>query len=224
MIRGFKGLPIMLRSFYLFKKLNQSSASKMDMSFNYPMHADYYAQSGVAQDHYLHQDLLAAQKIFKQNPDRYVNVGSRLAGPVSHVAASRPIKAFDIRPQTAAIPNIIFEQADLMSDDSSLDGICDSLSYLHALEHFGLGRYNDPVDSDGHIKGLQNLTKLLSSGGTFYLSVPIGPERVEYNAHRVFNPQTIIDLCTPGLKLFSFHYADDNGDLQSSTPRRGHHY
>ena len=30
--------------------------------------------------------------------------------------------------------------------DSALGGYCDSLSCLHALEHFGLGRYGDAVD------------------------------------------------------------------------------
>ena len=29
----------------------------------------------------------------------------------------------------------------------------DSVSCLHAIEHFGLGRYGDPIDVFGHIKG-----------------------------------------------------------------------
>lgn len=28
----------------------------------------------------------------------------------------------------------------------------DSLSCLHTLEHFGLGRHGDPIDPEGHIK------------------------------------------------------------------------
>ena len=36
------------------------------------------------------------------------------------------------------------------------------------------------------------MASLLQPGGTFYLSTPIGRERVEFNAHRVFDPRTII--------------------------------
>lgn len=38
------------------------------------------------------------------------------------------------------------------------------------------------------------MAALLKPGGTFYLSVPIGRERVEFNAHRVFDPRTILRL------------------------------
>ena len=36
-------------------------------------------------------------------------------------------------------------------------GQTDSLSCLHAIEHFGLGRYTDPIDINIHIKGLTTL-------------------------------------------------------------------
>ena len=35
---------------------------------------------------------------------------------------------------------------------------------------------------------------ILAEAGLFYLSVPIGIERVEFNANRVFDPRTIINL------------------------------
>ena len=63
----------------------------------------------------------------------------------------------------------------------------DSLSCLHALEHFGLGRYGDPVDYDGYLKGFDNLYRILKPGGRLYFSVPMGPQRIEFDAHRVFS-------------------------------------
>ena len=72
-------------------------------------------------------------------------------------------------------------------------GYCDSLSCLHAVEHFGLGRYGDPINPEGVQIGIANMIKLLTPGGKFYLSTPIGRERVEFNANWVFDPRTIID-------------------------------
>jgi hypothetical protein len=81
-----------------------------------------------------------------------------------------------------------------MKPIEGLEGYCDSLSCLHALEHFGLGRYGDPIDPSGFERGLCNMASLLTKGGIFYLSVPIGIDRVEFNANRVFDPRIIYRL------------------------------
>jgi hypothetical protein len=75
---------------------------------------------------------------------------------------------------------------------NAVGGYCDSLSCLHAIEHFGLGRYGDPVNPIGYQSGIVNMVQLLKSGGTFYLSTPIGRERVEFNANWVFDPRSIL--------------------------------
>jgi hypothetical protein len=70
------------------------------------------------------------------------------------------------------------------------------------LEHFGLGRYCDPINPKGYQMGIANMAKLLSPGGTFYLSTPIGQERVEFNANWVFDPRSIVQCaCENGLVL-----------------------
>ena len=46
------------------------------------------------------------------------------------------------------------------------------------------------------------MVRLLKPGGVFYLSTPIGQERVEFNAHHVFDPHKIIHCVTGnGLQL-----------------------
>lgn len=73
------------------------------------------------------------------------------------------------------------------------------------LEHFGLGRYGDPIDPNGYKTGFANLASLLRPGGRFYLSTPIGQERVEFNANSVFDPATILGLAqSSGLRLERF--------------------
>jgi hypothetical protein len=99
-------------------------------------------------------------------------------------------------------------------------GETDSLSCLHTIEHFGLGRYTDPIDVDGHVKGINNLVNLVKIGGRLYISFPIGKQdEVHFNAHRVFHPKSILALesIADNMNLVRFDYVDDNGDLHLNT-------
>jgi hypothetical protein len=179
-----------------------------------PMLHDFSAPAGSANGHYFHQDLLVATKINLANPRRHVDVGSRIDGFVAHVAAFREIEVFDIRPLPAGShARIKFVRGDLMAGDGVPREYCDSLSCLHALEHFGLGRYGDPIDPHGHDKGFDNLRKMLSAGGTLYLSVPIGARGTCFNAHRIFHPCDVLEWSRGSLRLEDYAYVDDLGDL-----------
>ena len=89
----------------------------------------------------------------------------------------------------------------------------DSISCLHALEHFGLGRYGDPLDYYGYLKGLSSITKILKTGGRFYFSVPIGEQRIEFNAHRVFSVSYLIKILSEDYKIENFSCVNDQGDF-----------
>ena len=179
-----------------------------------PVLTDYHDAAGSARGHYFHQDLLVASYIHEANPARHVDVGSRIDGFVAHVAAFREIEILDIRPLTGVgHPRIRFTQCDLMAPPSEFDATCDSISCLHALEHFGLGRYGDPIDPDGHRKGFASLVRMLRPGGTLYLSFPIGQPAVLFNAHRIFAPTAALEWAKDRLELKRFDYVDDAGDL-----------
>jgi len=179
---------------------------------------DYSDTAGVAKGHYFHQDLLVAKLIHEHAPKRHIDIASRVDGFVAHVASFREIEVVDIRPLEKSVhENIKFLQADFM--DSHDLGQTDSLSCLHAIEHFGLGRYNDPVDVDGHNKGIANLVNLVEKGGRMYISFPIGKnDEVHFNAHRVFQPGTILKhpSIEKSMRLIRFDFVDDNGDLHLS--------
>ncbi len=160
---------------------------------------DRLEEGGSTRSEYFWQDLYIAQKIYKASPEKHVDIGSRIDGFVAHVASFREIEVFDIRPITSDIPNVIFKQADLMHPSKVLIEYCDSVSCLHALEHFGLGRYGDPVEPIGYQAGFKNMINILQQDGLFYLSVPIGIARVEFNAHRVFDPREIVRLADESL-------------------------
>lgn len=211
MRRGLKGISGVLSEYEQFKKLHTSA--DFPFKFNYPCPADRYEEGGVASGHYFHQDLLVANKIFENNPLRHIDIGSRIDGFVAHVASFREIEVLDLRPITKKVKNIIFHQFDLLDTSSNFEAACDSISCLHALEHFGLGRYGDRLMLDGYIKGFQTIDLMLKSGGVLYLSVPIGPQRIEFNAHRVFSVQTILNMAKSKYKLTDFSFVDDSGDL-----------
>ena len=181
--------------------------------------SDYRDNAGEAKGHYFHQDLLVAQQIFEHNPPRHIDVGSRVDGFVAHVASFREIEILDIRHlPTSPHKNIIFRRVDILSLREV--EVTESLSSLHAIEHFGLGRYSDPIDVDGHKKGIDNLVSLVKRGGRLYIGVPIGlKDEVHFNAHRVFHPTTLLKIpsVTRNLKLLRFDFVDDFGNIHLNT-------
>lgn len=211
---AIRGLGAFMRDYRLLKRQERASTAKFAWGAAFPCLDDRYKQGGTAKGHYFHQDLLVARRIHANAPSRHVDVGSRVDGFVAHVASFREIEVFDIRPITSEVQAIRFVQADMMNPlGSQFEGYCDSVSCLHALEHFGLGRYGDAVDYDGYLKGLQNLTRLLKAKGKLYLSVPIGKQQIQYNAHRVFSVEYILNLVDRDFQLDRFSFVDDAGAL-----------
>jgi hypothetical protein len=102
-----------------------------------------------------------------------------------------------------------------MHDDNKKE-ITDSISCLHAIEHFGLGRYGDKLDPNGYIAGFNNILKMLKPKGIMYISFPISRNnQTHFNAHRIFSPKDIFEW--PYIKnqvtLMRFDYVDDLGNL-----------
>jgi hypothetical protein len=180
----------------------------------FPVFSDRYTTSGVAKGHYFHQDLWAARLIFNDAPERHLDVGSRIDGFVSHLLCFRSVEVLDIRNLESRISGLRFRQADVMSAQILSIEPVESVSCLHVLEHLGLGRYGDPIAVDGWRTGMRNLSRLVVPGGRLYLSVPVGRPAVEFNAHRIFRPQYIIDEAGRNdLRLREFACVDDEGNL-----------
>ncbi len=191
----------------------------------YPILTDLQAPAANVSDHYFYQDLWAARHIFAVRPSTHIDVGSRIDGFVAHVLTFMPCTVIDIRPLKSAVPGLTFIQDDATHMAGFHNNSVESLSSLHAVEHFGLGRYGDPIDPDACFKAMRAFARVLQPGGRLYISAPIGRERVEFNAHRVFAPQTILESFST-LRLVSFAAVDDRGafrndarpeDFQSAT-------
>ena len=209
LFKSIKGLPIFMLDFIKYKK-NFSGKIYLKPCLN-----DRYENAGDAQSEYFLQDLFIARLIFKENPIKHIDIGSRIDGFIAHIASFREIEVLDVRPLKNNIQGIKFTQIDLMNN-ASLSNLINSyvsLSCLHTIEHFGLGRYGDPINPNGYIDGIKNMSTLLKKGGKFYLSTPIGKECVEFNANRIFNPIKLLQLLNnSNLRLINL-YILSNGDF-----------
>lgn len=201
------------KDYLALRKQANATAAVFPFAKFYPCLDDKDADSGTASGHYFHQDLYVARRIFESNPVRHVDIGSRVDGFVAHVAAFREIEVFDVRPLKNKIKNILFKKFDFTDASCTMKDYCDSVSSLHAVEHFGLGRYGDPLDYNGHLKGLDNIYTILQPLGKFYFAVPIGKQRIEFNAHRVFSVDYLIKLFEGKYHIDRFSYVDDAGDF-----------
>ena len=161
------------------KELKKQKGADTTFEFGrkFPILSEKFDEGGIMKGHYFHQDLYIARLIFEANPQKHLDIGSRTDGFIAHVAAYRNIELVDIRPIKSLVKNISITCANLMELPAGMVNYCDSISSLHAIEHFGLGRYGDPIDYFGYLKALQNIAKIVKTGGTFYFSVPIGPQR-----------------------------------------------
>jgi hypothetical protein len=179
----------------------------------WPILGEHKTNSGSYDLQYFYQDLLVASYIFKSNPLKHLDIGSRIDGFVANVASYRKIEVFDIRSNKFNLENISFKQIDLTNIDDKYINYTDSLSCLHTIEHFGLGRYGDEPDPEGHIKGFKNLIKLLKKNGLLYISFPIGKKtKIYFNSERVFNPSEILSWSNQ-LEFIRFDYINENGDI-----------
>jgi len=211
-VQAIRSLPWFWRTKRTLKK-QLKNVPEFKITRNYPCLTDRFDKSGSLSGHYFHMDLSVAKRVFANNPQKHVDVGSSIPGFVAHVASFREIEVFDVRPNESTVSNIIFKQADFSDPAFGLIDYTDSVSCLHAIEHFGLGRYGDPVDAEGHKKGLDNFYKMLKKDGTFYFATPIGPQRIEFNAHRVFSVTYLLEQFGNKYRINRFSYVDDAGNL-----------
>lgn len=216
-----------LRRYFSDLKAFIAKGGRVDV--DYPILTDFDSNAGSGSGQYFHQDLLVAQFIHDAKPARHLDIGSRIDGFVAHVATFRPVEVIDIRPMRPSVhPNIRYAMLDLIEGDVAAFGQADSVSCLHAIEHFGLGRYGDPLDPDGHKHGFANIARLVAPGGRLYISFPVGRKtEVYFNAHRCFAARDIFDWgeAIADFNLERFDWVDEQGELRpNGTPEDAAEY
>lgn len=216
-VHNVAGLPRFIRDARSYSSKHPPESFRIHMGDFYPILYEGAQEAGTANGAYFHQDLWAARKIFQRKPGMHIDIGSRIDGFIAHLLSFMPVTVIDIRAIQSQLQGLTFIQDDATQLARFEDNSANSISTLHAAEHFGLGRYSDPVDPDACFRFMDSLQRVLLPGGRLYFSVPIGRERVEFNAHRVFAASTVICQFAQ-LSLVSFSFVDDAGDLHEDFP------
>jgi hypothetical protein len=200
--------------------IEKYDASNTDQRFSidkqklYLHSSDWHKNAGASfNNNFLVQDLWAAKKVFENKPAIHYDIGSKVDGFIAHLLSfGMKTVLIDIRElETYGTENLTFikENATMLTSIET-DSI-ESLSALCSIEHFGLGRYGDPIEPDAHLKAFQNMQRVMKAGGNLYLSVPVADEcRVDFHYHRVYSVPYILD-CFASMQLVEFSYNSRKG-------------
>lgn len=192
-----------------YKSLNTRKSFMIQEEYLRPIISNKYAMAGTM-GNYFWQDLWAAKNIILDGVKEHYDIGSRLDGFIAHLlAAGIKVNMVDIRPFPGKVENLYTVVDDAAKMKNIRNNSLTSISALCSLEHFGLGRYGDEINPEACFECFEQIQNKLKSGGKLYISVPIGKERVEFNAHRVFFASTIIDSFNK-LKLLEYSCVANN--------------
>jgi hypothetical protein len=204
--------PYFLKSAVAYSSKAKQGPFPLQLRSVAPMLHDRFDSAG-GYGQYFYGDLWAARKIFAAKPSSHLDIGSRVDGLIAHILTFMDVTVIDIRPLQDLVSGLTFIQDDATQLRGLADNSVESLSSLHVVEHFGLGRYGDPIDPDACFQAMHSLSRVLKAGGKLYFGVPIGRQRVAFNAHRIFSPRTVLDEFSD-LELLSFAAVDDTNNFR----------
>ena len=146
--------------------------------------------------------------------DRFSIRGKRVAvlGSVRPLYESMCL-FYGAEPTTIEYNRIISEDPRLktitVSDFKKSPAQFDAAFSISSFEHDGLGRYGDPLDPQGDLIAMRNVKGMLKPDGLLFLAVPIGKDRLVWNAHRIYGDIRLPLLLKEWTLLDSFGFSDD---------------
>lgn len=208
-------LPRYLRQLREYRRMDGRAYVRLRDS--YPCLTDAVARTPF-DPHYFHQGAWLARRLAAGPPALHVDVGSSVL-TMGVLSGTVPVVFLDYRPIRVSLTGF-YPVAGSIIRLPFRDGALESVSSLHVLEHIGLGRYGDPLDAEGSRRGAMELERVAQAGGRIHVSVPIGRERVCFNAHRVFAPATVVSWFGD-CDLVEFSFVDDAGEFLEDRPVSG---
>ena len=167
--------------------------------------------------HYVYHTAWAARVLAELRPTKHIDISSYTYF-ATVASAFVPVEFYDYRPANIKLSNLKCGAADLCQLTFA-DQSVESLSCMHTIEHIGLGRYGDPLDVNGDRRALAELQRVVAPGGSLLIVVPVGEPRIQFNAHRIYDP-AMIEGGLPELKLHRWSLLPDdssNGLVENPT-------
>lgn len=186
--------------FLAFRQIARGGRFLVKWQDRYPCLDDKTKTTGFDR-HYLYHPAWAARVLAETKPAEHIDISSTL-GFATMLSAFIPVRFYDFRPADVRLSNlnsVAGNIVDLPFENNSVP----SMSCMHVVEHIGLGRYGDPMDPDGDLKAISELTRVLAIDGNLLFVVPVGKPKIMFNAHRIYSYEQVLEYFT-GLKLVSF--------------------
>jgi len=209
-LAGLLGLPRYISDWFRYSRMSGNSPGYRD---SYPCLTDRLSNTPF-DPHYFFQGAWLARKVAQAAPAQHVDVSSSVM-TIAALSGFVDTVFIDYRPLQVSLPGLDCRAGNITQLPFE-DGSVNSLSCLHVIEHIGLGRYGDPLDPQGSLRAASELQRVMHPGGNLYLSTPVGRERVCFNAHRVFAPNTVVSMFAK-MELIAFSCVDDAGNLVLDT-------
>jgi len=196
-----------LRDFTDFHQMNQNDG-RFTLYFQdqYPCLSDNTETTGF-DAHYIYHPAWAARIVKHINPKKHIDISSTLTF-CSILSAFVPVDFYDYRPAHLHLSNLHSKKGDLLHLPFPSQSV-ESLSCMHTIEHIGLGRYGDPLDAQGDLKGIAELKRVVKLGGSLIFVVPIGKPRIRFNAHRIYSYEQVMKYFD-GFSLKEFTLLSDD--------------
>ena len=200
-----KGFVLFVADLWLFKKELKRSKFNNTKLHLYPRLLERTVETNF-DGHYVYHTAWAARCLRDINPKVHVDISSSLYF-CSIASAFIPVDFYDYRPARLKLSSLSSNFVDLLNLDFK-DGSLESISCMHVIEHLGLGRYGDEVNVTSHLTAIAELKRVVKPGGSILFVVPVGREKIYFNAHRVFSVKTILNIFSD-YKLEKFSYLPD---------------
>lgn len=205
-IKSFLLFPFVVKDYLSYKKKDKKYRFKIPLSSVMPCLFENTPFTRF-DTHYIYHTAWAARKVKEINAKYHVDISSSLYFS-SIVSAFTPVHFYDYRPATLNLSNLESKPNDLTKltfEDNSID----SLSCMHTVEHVGLGRYGDPVDPNGDMVAAKELGRIVKIGGSLLFVVPVGKPKIQWNAHRIYSYEMVIEMF-PDFYIKEFSLIPDN--------------
>ena len=167
-MEGYKGneaYDFILRDLKLYNSLNTREAFQYKEEYKDFWYYDKHANAGSI-GNYFWQDLWAARLLYKNRVTMHYDIGSRVDGFISHLLSfGQEVTLIDVRPLDKHVEGVHFIHSDATELNEIEDESIESISALCSLEHFGLGRYGDPIDPEACFKVFESINKKVKQGG-----------------------------------------------------------